>query len=53
MENKIFAGLGIVTIISGISLIYQNLYVIGIPGSIVGIWLTFDNLKKIKMKKEN
>ncbi len=48
-SEKIFLGLGIITIISGVFLAFEN-PTIGIPGSIVGAWITFDNFKKIKEK---
>lgn len=47
MENKLFLGIGIITIISGILLIIQEDYLIGISGSFVGLWLAYDNYKKI------
>lgn len=53
MENKVFLGLGLLTIVSGIGLALTGQYLIGISGSIVGIWLTFDNYKKIKAKKQS
>ena len=46
-NNKFFLGFGILTIICGIALAFEN-PVIGLPGSIVGVWLTVDNWKKIK-----
>jgi len=49
-NEKIFLGFGIITIICGIFLALEN-PVIGIPGSIVGVWLTADNWKKIKSKR--
>lgn len=52
MENKIFMTFGIVTILSGIGLVLMKLYLVGIAGSIVGIWLTTDNLKKIRAQKK-
>ncbi len=51
MEDKFFIGLGILTVISGIALIFEKKYVAGVSGSIVGAWLIFDNLKKLKDKK--
>lgn len=56
MENKengpekLWIGFGIITIICGILLALEN-PLIGIPGSIVGIWLVVDNMKKLKEKK--
>ena len=52
LSEKIFLGFGIITIICGIYLAFEN-PVIGILGSIVGIWLTADNWKKLKQKKTN
>jgi len=46
--DKVFIGFGIVTIISGIYLIVQEDYLIGISGTMVGIWLTFLNSKQSK-----
>lgn len=48
-SNKMFLGFEILTIICGIALAFEN-PIIGIPGSIVGLWLTVDNWKKIKGK---
>ncbi len=50
MENKIFLGIGIITIISGILLVIQNQPFIGIPGAIVGVWLVISNWKQLKSK---
>lgn len=44
LSEKIFLGFGIITIIAGIFLTFEN-PMIGIPGSIIGIWLTADNWK--------
>jgi len=46
-SSKLFLGLGILTIICGIALAFEN-PAIGIPGSIIGVWLTVDNWKKIR-----
>ena len=51
-SNKIFLGFGILTILSGLSLIAQGNYLIGISGSIVGVWLFLENWKKIKGKNK-
>ena len=48
--DKIFIGFGILTIISGVFLVLQNQLLIGIPGSIVGVWLVVTNMKKLKSK---
>jgi len=45
---KLFLGFGIVTIISGIYLILQKDYVIGISGSFVGVLLVIQNMMKTK-----
>jgi hypothetical protein len=50
MEYKIFATLGIITIISGILLTIMGSYIPGIGGTIVGIWLATDNINKIRAK---
>ena len=50
LSEKLFIGFGIITIISGLYLMIQNQYVIGVPGAIVGIWLVLQNLKQIKEK---
>jgi len=53
MENtgngsaKLWMGFGILTLICGIILAFQN-PLIGIPGSIVGIWLIVANMNKFK-----
>lgn len=52
LSEKIFLGVGIITIIAGIYLAFEN-SMIGIPGSIVGIWLIADNWKKLKQKETN
>jgi uncharacterized membrane protein HdeD (DUF308 family) len=52
LSEKIFLGFGIITIIAGIYLAFEN-PMMGIPGSIVGIWLTADNWKKLKQKETN
>ena len=46
--HKLYLAFGIITILSGIYLVFQKQYAIGIPGAIIGNWLTLDNLKKIK-----
>jgi len=51
-NEKLFLGLGIIVIIAGIVLAFEN-PAIGIPGSIVGVWLAVENLKKIKSKRKN
>lgn len=51
MENKIYLGLGIITIISGVLLAIENQLLVGISGSIIGVWLVTDNMKKIRAKK--
>jgi len=46
--EKVFLGFGVITVISGIFLFIQKDYLIGISGSIVGIGLVLQNIKKIK-----
>ena len=53
MGNKMFLGLGVITIISGILLVFQHQYLIGVPGSIIGVWLVISNWNKIKEKVVN
>lgn len=49
-SEKLWIGFGIITIISGILLAFEK-PLIGIPGSIVGIWLVVANVKKVKGEK--
>ena len=49
-NRKLWIGFGIVTVISGIFLVFSKDYVIGISGSIVGIGLIMQNLKEVKDK---
>ena len=46
--DKFFLGFFIVTVISGIYLIFQKDYISGISGSIVGVFLVFLNMNQIK-----
>jgi len=48
MWTGIFIGFGIVTIISGILLITMKDYLVGISGSVVGVWLVLQNMKQLK-----
>lgn len=48
-SEKLWIGFGIITIICGVILALEQ-PLIGIPGSIVGIWLVVANMKKIKAK---
>jgi len=56
MENtgtgwvRFFLGFGILTIISGIYLILQKDYIVGIAGSVVGIFIVFLNTNQLKEK---
>ncbi|MEL7338937.1 MAG: hypothetical protein AAGM67_00520 [Bacteroidota bacterium] len=50
--TKAFIGFGVLTILSGIALIVQSQYVIGIPGTIVGAWLIMQNVKNLNASKE-
>jgi len=52
MENKLFIGFGILVIVSGLILAFEKPF-IGIPGSIIGVWLVVDNMKKIKNKNSD
>ncbi len=49
--DKLFLGFGILTVISGIYLIFQKDYVIGISGSFVGVSLVYQFMKQIKDKR--
>jgi len=49
-SEKLFIGFGILTVVSGILLVLENNYLIGISGSIVGAGLIFLNMKKLKEK---
>lgn len=46
--NKLFLGVGVIAVMSGIFLIVEGDYLIGTSGSIVGAWLVFENIKKLK-----
>lgn len=48
---KAFIGFGILTIASGLYLSFQGDYVIGISGTLVGILLTYQNLKAAQSSK--
>jgi uncharacterized membrane protein HdeD (DUF308 family) len=48
-SEKLWIGFGIITIISGVILALEK-PLIGIPGTIVGIWLVVVNVRKIKSK---
>ena len=50
LQTKLFIALGIITIISGVILAFEK-PLIGIPGSIIGVWLVVANLNKMKAKK--
>jgi hypothetical protein len=52
MENKLFIGFGIITMLSGIYFIVQGQYLEGICGASVGAFLVYLNLKKINNKNE-
>ena len=45
--DRLWIGFGIITLISGVILAFDK-PLIGIPGSIVGIWLVVANIKKTK-----
>lgn len=46
--HKIWIALGVVTILSGIYLTVQGTYIPGISGSLVGVWLAYENYQKLK-----
>jgi hypothetical protein len=45
---KIWIGFGVITVLSGIYLAVQGDYLIGISGSLVGVWLIVMNAKHLK-----
>jgi len=49
-SEKLWIGVGIITVISGIGLALSDQYEIGISGSIVGLGLVLQNMKQIKEK---
>lgn len=51
MEDKLFLVFGILAIICGIALVFQQQYTIGIGGTIAGAWVVFKNINKIKAKR--
>ena len=51
-SEKLFIGLGAISCISGIILAIEHNLVIGIAGSIVGLWLVYENLQKLKAKNK-
>jgi len=52
ITDKLLLAFGIITILSGIYLILEEDYVIGISGSIVGAWLTYQNWTKLNKEKK-
>ncbi len=46
--SRVFFGFGILTVISGVFLIYEQDYLIGFSGSAVGLMITSQNFNKIK-----
>jgi len=50
--EKLFLGIGIITVLSGILLIFEENYVVGVSGSIVGLGLVIQNIKRLREKKE-
>lgn len=52
MENKLFALVGLVAVVSGVFLALQDQYVVGIAGAIVGLGLLVQNVKKIREQSE-
>ncbi|MEL6592761.1 MAG: hypothetical protein AAFP02_17345 [Bacteroidota bacterium] len=51
--NKAFIAFGVLTVLSGIALIVQSQYIIGIPGTIIGVWLIVQNLQKREGDNQN
>jgi len=51
-SEKLFIGLGIITVISGILLALERHNLIGLSGSVVGVWLIIQNVKQLKEKKK-
>ena len=49
-SDKLFIGFGIITIISGILLIVQKDYLMGISGSCVGALVTYQSFQNSKKK---
>jgi len=49
---KLFLGFGIITVISGIALAFQEQYVIGIPGALVGVWLIYQNARQLNQRDD-
>lgn len=47
-SNKLWIGFGIITILSGIYLIFSGDYLIGFSGSSVGVLLIYQNMMVIK-----
>lgn len=47
-SNKVWIGFGVITIISGIFLIFSGDYLIGFSGSSVGILLIYQNMMVMK-----
>lgn len=47
-SNKIWIGFGVITILSGIYLIFSGDYLIGFSGSSVGVLLIYQNMMVIK-----
>lgn len=50
--EKSFIVLGVITVLSGIFLIFEENYVVGVSGSIVGLGLVFQNIKQLREKKD-
>lgn len=51
-SEKLFLGLGVITVLSGILLIFEENYIVGVSGTIVGLGLVFQNLKQLREKKD-
>jgi len=51
-SDKLFLAFGIITIISGILLIIEKDYLIGVSGSCVGAMIAYQNWVKIRESKK-
>lgn len=51
-SEKLFLGLGVITVLSGILLIFEENYIVGFSGAIVGLGLVFQNIKQLREKKD-
>jgi len=51
--DKLWIGFGVLTVLAGIYLIISKDYLIGISGSIVGVFLIYLNMQQIKKKQSD